>query len=255
MNRIDSLFKTKKRNILSVYFTAGFPEKDSIERIILSLDKNGADMIEIGIPYSDPLADGPVIQETSRIAIENGMTLERLFVLLRDIRKKSAVPLLLMGYLNPVLKYGFPRFCRDASSVGIDGLILPDLPVNEYVKYYKNDVLKNNLKNIFLITPDTPEQRIRMIDDVSTGFVYMVSASATTGGKSAFSEEQLGYFKKVSSLNLKNPVLAGFGVHDRKTREQVSAYVNGAITGSAYLRALQGEKSIEEASEDFLKSI
>jgi tryptophan synthase alpha chain len=160
-----------------------------------------------------------------------------------------------MGYLNPVLKYGFSRFCMEASAVGIDGLIIPDLPVNEYVKYYKSDVMRNDLRNIFLITPETPEQRIRMIDDATTGFVYMVSASATTGGKGSFSEKQLEYFKKVSSLNLKNPVLAGFGIHNRQTKEQAFKYADGAITGSAYLRALQAEKTIEQATEDFLKTM
>lgn len=255
MNRIDNLFLTKKDKILSVYFTAGFPSLNSVEEIILLLDKSGADMIEIGIPYSDPLADGPVIQETGKIAIENGMTIKNLFSQLKSIRKKTSIPLLLMGYMNPVMQYGFAPFCKIASEIGIDGLIIPDLPMQEYEMVYKKTVTENNLKNIFLITPDTSEERIRQIDSLSTGFIYMVSSASTTGKTKSFGEDQLSYFERVASLKLKNPALAGFGIHNRETKEQVFRYVNGAIIGSAYMRALQTSGSIEAATEGFIKSL
>jgi len=249
------LFSTKKKNILSIYFTAGYPSLDSMEKIILSLENNGADIIEIGIPYSDPLADGPVIQETSKIAIVNGMTINNLFLQLKDIREEVNIPLLLMGYLNPVMQYGFQRFCQSAADAGIDGLIIPDLPIEEYEREYMKIVSENNLKFIFLITPDTSEERIRRIDAVSTGFIYMVSSASTTGKTKSFNEVQLSYFKRIASMKLKNPALAGFGIYNRETKEQVFGYVNGAIVGTAYLRALQSSDSIEESTAGFLKSI
>jgi tryptophan synthase alpha chain len=255
MNRIDNLFSTKKKNILSIFFTAGYPSLNSMEEIILLLEKNGADMIEIGIPYSDPLADGPVIQQTSKIAIANGMTMNNLFSQLKNIRKKVNIPLLLMGYLNPVLQYGFQRFCQSTADAGIDGLIIPDLPIQEYKREYLNTVCEHNLKNIFLITPDTSEERIRMIDDLSTGFIYMVSSASTTGKTKSFNDVQISYFKRIAAMKLKNPVLAGFGIYSRETKEQVFGYVNGAIVGTAYLRALQSSESIEETTTGFLRSL
>ena len=254
MNRIDKLFQTKKEKILSIYFTAGFPSVDSVEKIILLLEKNGADMIEIGIPYSDPLADGPVIQETGKAAIENGMTLENLFLQLTGIRKRASVPLLLMGYINPIMQFGFTRFCQTAAGAGIDGLIIPDLPLREY-KNYRETVIANNLKNIFLITPDTSEQRIRQIDDLSTGFVYLVSSASTTGKTITFDDNQIKYFKRISSMKLKNPAMVGFGIYNRETLEHVFSYCQGAIVGSAYLRALQMSNSLEEDTSDFFKSL
>lgn len=255
MNRIDNLFQTKKEKILSVYFTAGFPSVDSIGEIILSLERNGADMIEIGIPYSDPLADGPVIQETSKIAISNGMTLQNLFVQLRHLRSRTEIPLLLMGYINPVLQFGFERFCDTAAATGIDGLIIPDLPVDEYKKSYKETVTNNNLNNILLITPDTSEQRIREIDEICTGFIYMVSSASITGKTMAFGENHLKYFRRISGMKLKNPALAGFGIHNRQTKEQVFSIVQGAIIGSAYLRALQEGNSIEGSTRTFFRAM
>ncbi len=255
MNHLDILFQTKKSRILSVYFTAGYPSVDSVEKIILLLEKNGADMIEIGIPYSDPLADGPVIQETSRIAIQNGMTIKDLFHQLLHIRKMTSIPLLLMGYLNPVIQYGIHRFCRNAADSGIDGLIIPDLPFSEYEKEYAKIVTDNNLKNIFLITPDTSVERVRQIDAVSTGFIYMVSSASTTGKMQSFSQKQLEYFKRISEMKLNNPALAGFGIHNRQTKEQVFEYAQGCIVGSAYLRALQSGNSIEEATSGFFKAL
>jgi len=255
MNRIDKMFLTKKKRILSVYFTAGYPSLNCVEQIILLLEKNGADMIEIGIPYSDPLADGPVIQETSKIAIANGMTLNNLFLQLQSIREKTSIPLLLMGYINPIMQYGFTRFCQSASKTGIDGLIIPDLPLPVYRKEYLRVVTEYNLKNIFLITPDTSDQRIRQTDDQSTGFIYMVSSASTTGKTRTFDENQLGYFKRISAMKLKNSTMVGFGIHNPETLEQVFSYGHGAIIGSAYLRALQGNNSIEEATSGFFRSL
>lgn len=255
MNRIDKLFQTKKEKILSIYFTAGYPSVDSVEKIILLLEKNGADMIEIGIPYSDPLADGPVIQETGKVAIANGMTLENLFLQLTNIRKKSTIPLLLMGYINPIIQFGFSRFCQNAAEAGIDGLIIPDLPLREYINIYRETVLANNLKNIFLITPDTSEQRIRKIDDISTGFVYLVSSASTTGKTRTFDDDQLKYFRRIVSMKLKNPTVVGFGIHNHETLEKVFSYCKGAIVGSAFIRELQKGKSIEAGIIDFFKSL
>ena len=255
MNRIDKLFQTKKEKVLSIYFTAGYPSVDSVEKIILLLEKNGADMIEIGIPYSDPLADGPVIQETGKVAIANGMTLENLFLQLTNIRKETTVPLLLMGYINPIIQFGFSRFCQNAAEMGIDGLIIPDLPLREYDNIYRETVLANNLKNIFLITPDTSAQRIRQIDDLSTGFIYMVSSASTTGKTRTFDDNQIKYFKRISSMKLKNPAMVGFGIYNRETLEHVFSYCQGAIVGSAYMRALQKSNSLEEDTSDFFKSL
>ncbi len=255
MNRIDKLFQTKKGNILSVYFTAGYPSLKSVEKIILLLEKNGADMIEIGIPYSDPLADGPVIQETGKVAISNGMTLKNLFSQLTNIRNKTSIPLLLMGYINPVLQFGFPRFCKNAAEAGIDGLIIPDLPFREYKDLYRESVTENKLKNIFLITPDTSDDRIRLIDDVSTGFIYMVSSASTTGKTGTFGNDQLKYFKRIASMKLNNPMLVGFGIHNRETLEQVYSYCQGAIVGSAFMRELQKGNGLEGTVAEFFKSL
>ena len=254
MNRIDKLFEVRKKNILSIYFTAGYPSLNSTEKIILLLEKNGADMIEIGIPYSDPLADGPVIQETSKEAISNGMSIEQLFIQLKDIRKKTTIPLLLMGYLNPVLQYGFNDFCRKAAKIGIDGLIIPDLPVREFKEQFKEIMNMHDLKNIFLITPVTSDERIRDIDNCSSGFIYLVSSASTTGSTSGFNIRNIEYFKRVSSMKLKNPLMAGFGIHNRETLEQVSVFCQGAIIGSAFIRSLKGH-SIEEGVETFFESL
>ncbi len=255
MNRIDKLFQAKKEKIISVYFTAGYPSLDSVEKIILLTEKNGADMIEIGIPYSDPLADGPVIQETGKIAISNGMTLKNLFLQLTNIRSRTSVPLLLMGYINPVIQFGFASFCQHAADAGIDGLIIPDLPLREYKNLYRETVAANNLKNIFLITPETSDERIRKIDESSTGFIYMVSSASTTGKTGAFDDAQVNYFKRIASMKLKNPALVGFGIHNRETLNQVFRYCRGAIVGSAFMRELQKGNSIEVAVNDFFKSL
>jgi tryptophan synthase alpha chain len=254
MNYLDKLFETKKKNILSIYFTAGYPCPGSVEEMILQLEKNGADMIEVGIPYSDPLADGPVIQETSSVAIENGMTLNNLFIQLKDIREKTSIPLLMMGYLNPIIRYGFSRFCKAARATGIDGIIIPDLPINEYMNY-KTFVEENNLRNIFLITPDTSEKRVRQIDQLSTGFIYLVSSSSITGKTGSFDADQLDYFKRISAMNLKNPVMAGFGIHNNETLKQVHSFGFGAIIGSAFMRSLKGDKPLGQMIETFFRSL
>lgn len=255
MNRIDKLFREKEGNLLSVYFTAGYPWLNSVEEIILSAEKNGANMMEIGIPYSDPLADGPVIQETGKTAIANGMTIKNLFSQLHGIRKKTSIPLLLMGYLNPIMQFGFTRFCREASDTGIDGLIIPDLPLFEYENHYKDDILSCDLKNIFLVTPDTSDERIRKIDEASTGFLYLVSSASTTGKTQEFGQKQLEYFKRVNSLKLKNPLMAGFGIYNRETLDQAFCYCNGAIVGSAFMREFQKGKPVEETVHNFFQSL
>lgn len=255
MNRIEALFRKKRKNVLSVYFTAGYPSLYSLEEIILNLEKFGADMIEIGIPYSDPLADGPVIQEAAKTAIMNGMSIQKLFSQLRGIRERSTVPLLLMGYVNPVMKFGIERFCSEASEAGIDGLIIPDLPAGEYAKDFRKHVEDAGLNFIFLITPDTSEERIIEIDELSSGFIYMVSSASTTGKTQVFGDIQMDYFRKIANTPLRNPVLAGFGIHNRETREQASKYVNGVIVGSAYIRALQNGESIGDATRSFLEKL
>ena len=255
MNRIEELFSTKNRNILSVYFTAGFPVLNSVEKIILLLENKGADMIEIGIPFSDPLADGPAIQESGRVALENGISVKNIFLQIRDIRKKTQIPLLLMSYLNPPLQYGFENFCRDAAINGIDGLIIPDLPEKEFMQEYKQYMDKYGLLNIFLITPDTSPERIRKIDKMSRGFIYMVSSASTTGKTNDISYGQAEYFKSIAGMNLMNPVLAGFGIYDGKTREKAASFVNGVIVGSAYIRALNQGLTIENSTNEFFCKI
>lgn len=254
MNRIDELFSRKNRNVLNVYCTAGFPAPGSTVEVITSLSDNGADIIEIGMPYSDPLADGPVIQQSNMVALENGMTIEGLFEQLKDIRKKTAVPLILMGYLNPVLQFGMERFCEMAARVGVDGCIIPDLPIYEYTHFYKSLFEQHGLHFIFLVTPETSEERIRVIDQLSGGFIYAVSSSSTTGNNAAI-ESQEGYFNKLRNLRLKNPVLVGFGIRDKSGFEAACRHTNGAIIGTAYIRAIEKSRNLAETTKEFLNSI
>lgn len=254
MSNIGELFSKKNKRILSVYYTAGFPELNSTMTVISSLQKYGADLIEIGMPYSDPLADGPVIQASSTRALANGMTIQVLFGQLRELRKEIGLPVLLMGYMNPVLQYGFERFCADAKSVGIDGLILPDLPMHEFEQEYVNIIKKQGLDFIFLVTPETSEQRIRSLDALSSGFLYAVSSSSTTGGGKNMSD-QSGYFKKLSMMKLKNPVLVGFGIRDKQSFDQACEYTQGAIIGTAYIRALEASGDIDQTTKIFLDGI
>ena len=234
MNRINQKLQEDKK-LLSIYLTAGFPQlKDTIS-IIQELEKNGVDMIEIGLPFSDPLADGPTIQESSTIAIENGMTTSLLFEQLKDIRESVQIPLIIMGYFNPIMQFGMEKFCQKCAEVGIDGLIIPDLPLFVYETEYKAIFEKYNLKNIFLITPQTSSERIQQIDSISDSFIYMVSSAAVTGSQSGFVAEQMDYFEGISALNLKNPQIIGFGIKDKETFQQATKHQKGAIIGSAFI--------------------
>ena len=262
MNRIDQLFATKKKNILNVYCTAGYPALTSTTEVLAALQTYGADLIEIGMPYSDPLADGPVIQQSSMVALENGMTIATLFEQLENMRAKSpsfggvgeAIPIILMGYMNPVLQYGLEKFCKDAEAVGVDGIILPDLPMYEYETQYRQLFEKHNLHFIFLVTPETDEERIRKIDALSSGFIYAVSSSSTTGNSKPI-EGQSAYFEKLQGMQLKNPILVGFGIKDKATFQAACAHTNGAIIGSAYINELKQHSNIDAVTKEFLKKI
>jgi tryptophan synthase alpha chain len=259
MNSIQKLFSEKKKNILSIYFTAGFPELSDTGKTLRSLQENGADMIEIGMPYSDPLADGPVIQNSSMRALHNGMNIKTLFDQLNDFHKQYTVsqkdvPLILMGYLNPVLQYGFEKFCSDAKNCGIRGIILPDLPINEYEKEYKDIFEKNGLDFIFLITPETSEERIRKIDSLGSGFIYAVSSSSITGSDKSISAQE-SYFERIKNMNLKNKIMIGFGIKDHQTFSKACEYASGAIIGTAYIKAIEHAKNIESETKEFLNSI
>ena len=238
MNRITNLFKEKKNNILSIYFTAGYPSlNDSIE-IIKTLDECNVDLIEIGMPFSDPIADGPIIQNSSNIAINNGMNLNILFDQLADIRKITEIPIILMGYVNPVYQFGYDKFIKKILDCHLDGLILPDLPFDDYKIQFKPIFDKKNLSFISLITPNTSEDRIKQIDNNSNGFIYMVSSSSITGKKSSFNKNQIQYFNRINSLSLKNPKIIGFGISDKESFEQACKYSNGAIIGSDFIKSL-----------------
>lgn len=254
MKRIDRLLTEKKTNVLNIYCTAGYPKLDSTLEVLQALQDNGADIIEIGMPYSDPLADGEVIQQSSAVALQNGMTITKLFEQLKDVRKTIHVPIILMGYLNPIMQYGLENFCAKAKEVGVDGVILPDLPMYEYETMYKPLFDANGLDFIFLVTPETSEERIKKIDALGSGFIYAVSSSSTTGKNKAI-EEQEAYFKKLLAMQLKNPVLVGFGIKDKQTFEAASRHTNGAIIGSAYIKALEKSSDITQTTKEFLKSI
>jgi tryptophan synthase alpha chain len=255
MNRIDRLFKDKGTDILSVYITAGFPGLHDTVEVIRELAGSGADMIEIGMPFSDPLADGPLLQACNQQALENGMTLNLLFEQLGYIRETVHIPLILMGYLNPVLSYGMEKFCKKARYIGMDGLILPDLPVREYASHYHHHFRENDLHMIFLISPQTDETRIREIDKLGGGFIYMVSSASTTGVKQGFQPEQIQYFERIRSLDLKHPQLIGFGISTRETYRQACRYASGAIIGSAFMKSLMEEGSIPQRVSSFMKNI
>ncbi|KAA9042261.1 tryptophan synthase subunit alpha [Ginsengibacter hankyongi] len=257
MNRIKKLFSDKKKNIVSIYFTAGFPELNDTNTILNVLQKHGADLIEIGMPYSDPLADGPVIQHSSMKALQNGMSIKLLFDQLNKYSNSPSgvkAPLILMGYLNPVLQYGIEKFCSDAHKAGIDGIILPDLPLHEYEIEYKNIFEKYKLDFIFLITPETSEKRIRKIDALSKGFIYAVSSSSITGSDKDMSAQE-EYFQRLRDMKLNNPILIGFGIKDNKTFLQACKHAAGAIIGTAYIKAIENSNDIEADTEKFLNSI
>ena len=254
MNRINELFEQKKSKILSIYCTAGYPLLDSTIPVMKALQDSGVDMIELGIPYSDPLADGPVIQASGSKAIANGMTIEKLFEQLRGFRHQIYVPVILMGYMNPILQYGFEKFCQHAAALPIDGLILPDLPVKEFESVYGPIIRKYGIDFIFLVTPETPEDRIRKLDSLSTGFLYAVSSSSITGKDKDFKAVE-EYLKRLKEMKLKNPIIVGFGIKDKETFESACKYANGAIVGTAYIKALDNGTDINEATTKFILTI
>lgn len=252
MNRINQKLKEDKK-ILSIYFTAGYPELNDTVPIIQQLENCGVDMIEIGLPFSDPLADGPTIQASSTQALKNGMTSTMLFEQLKDIRQMVQIPLIMMGYFNPILQYGVEAFCEKCAEIGIDGLIIPDLPVDVFNDQYSPIFEKYGLINVFLITPQTSEERINFIDSISSGFIYMVSSASVTGSQSGFGEEQTSYFKRIAEMNLNNPQIIGFGISNNETFTKATQYANGAIIGSAFIKHIT-EKGIDKIP-DFVKTI
>jgi tryptophan synthase alpha chain len=253
MNRLQQLFQNKKKDILSIYYTAGYPNLTDTLKIAEALEQSGADFLEIGFPYSDPVADGPTIQASSKQSLDQGMTLTILFEQLKDLRKTVTIPILLMGYVNPVLQYGVANFCKKCAEVGIDGCIIPDLPMYEYEELYRNEFENNGISNIFLVTPQTSEERIRKIDGLSNAFIYLVSSSSTTGSNLAVSENSTAYFKRIAEMNLTNPLIIGFGIADKKTFDSANEYVSGAIIGSAFVKSLANEGNLESKVKGFMK--
>ena len=255
MNRINQLFKDNKREILSLYFCAGHPTPDSTADIIRTLAARGIDMVEIGIPFSDPMADGPVIQDAATKALRGGMTLRRLFDQLKDIRRDVGIPLLLMGYLNPILHHGFEAFCQDCAACGIDGAIIPDLPFQEYMTAYKPVADRYDLRIIMLITPETSEERIRLIDRHTDGFIYMVSSAATTGAQKAFDREKQAYFNRVNRMGLAHPRMIGFGISNRQTLECAQQHAAGAIIGSRFVSLLDKYGAVHPALDELFADL
>lgn len=247
MNRINQLFNNDKKNLLSIYFCAGAPTLDGTADVIRTLEKHGVDMIEIGIPFSDPMADGIVIQNAATQALRNGMSLKLLFEQLRHIRRTVKIPLILMGYLNPIMQFGFENFCRRCVDCGIDGVIIPDLPFRDYQQRYRIIAERYGIKVIMLITPETSEERVREIDAHTNGFIYMVSSAATTGAQQDFNEQKRAYFKKIEDMNLNNPRMVGFGISNKATFQAACEYASGAIIGSRFVTLLEEEQDAEKA--------
>lgn len=256
MNRINQLFSIKQKDILSIYFCAGFPTLEGTARTIKVLEKKGINMIEIGIPFSDPMADGPVIQHAATRALKNGMTLKLLFDQLKDIRKEVQIPLVLMGYLNPIMQYGFKDFCRTCRETGIDGVIIPDLPFKDYMEEYRSIAEEQDVRIIMLITPETSEERIRLIDEHTDGFIYMVSSAAITGAQKDFNAQKQAYFQRIADMNLRNPRMIGFGISNKQTFETASAHAAGAIIGSKFVTLLDEENgNAEKAADKLLEAL
>ena len=252
MNRINQLFSRKQKDILSIYFCAGFPSLEGTANTIKALEKKGINMIEIGIPFSDPMADGPVIQHAATRALKNGMTLKLLFNQLKDIRREVSIPLVLMGYLNPIMQFGFENFCRTCRETGIDGVIIPDLPFKDYMEEFRPIAGKYDVKVIMLITPETSEERIRLIDEHTDGFIYMVSSAAITGAQKDFNARKQAYFQRIADMNLRNPRMIGFGISNKQTFETASAHSAGAIIGSKFVTLLEDENGDAEKAADKL---
>jgi len=255
MNRINELFNKKNKDILSIYFCAGYPTLNSTTEIIRQLEQKGIDMIEVGIPFSDPMADGPVIQHAATEALKNGMSLKVLFDQLKDIRKEVNIPLAFMGYLNPIMQYGFEKFCKSCVDCGIDGVIIPDLPYKDYQESYRKIAEQYDIKVIMLITPETSEERIRLIDQTTDGFIYMVSSAAITGAQKDFNTQKIDYFKRIEDMNLKNPRMIGFGISNKETYDAACKYASGAIIGSKFVSLLGEEKDIDQAIDKLLKAL
>lgn len=251
MNRINKIFKEKKNNIISIYYTAGYPGLGDTVAIAAALEKAGADMLEIGFPYSDPVADGPVIQASSKLSLDQGMDLNLLFEQLKELRKTVTIPVLLMGYVNPVLQYSVERFCKACAEVGVDGCIVPDLPMVEYEEFYKDVFLKYGLSNIFLVTPQTSVERIHKIDSLSNGFIYLLSSSATTGQNLQVSDTTAAYFSRIADMKLNNPTMIGFGISSKETFDKACKYANGGIIGTAFVKAIAAG-NLEENIETFM---
>ncbi|WP_354432040.1 MULTISPECIES: tryptophan synthase subunit alpha [unclassified Mucilaginibacter] len=254
MNRLNQLFAAKNNNLLSIYFTAGYPELNTTVDIAEALEKAGADFLEIGFPYSDPVADGPTIQHSSQTALDNGMNLNILFEQLKDLRNRVSIPVLLMGYVNPIVQYGVDRFCKAAAAVGVDGIIVPDLPMYEYEMLYSNHFEDNGLSNIFLVTPQTSEERIRKIDSLSNSFIYLLSSSSITGGSLQLTDSIEEYYKRIKAMTLNNPAIIGFGISDNRSFNKACEYANGAIVGSAFVKLL-GEDGYMDKIPAFIKGI
>ncbi|MDR6944868.1 tryptophan synthase subunit alpha [Mucilaginibacter pocheonensis] len=254
MNRLNQLFASKKDNLLSIYYTAGYPALNTTVDIAEALEKAGVDFLEIGFPYSDPVADGPTIQHSSEQALENGMTLNKLFEELTELRKRVTIPILLMGYVNPIVQYGVELFCKKAAELGVDGIIVPDLPMYEYEELYSSYFTDNNLSNIFLVTPQTSPERIHKIDGLSNSFIYLLSSSSITGGSLQLTNSIEDYYKRIKSMELSNPTIIGFGISDNATFTKACEYANGAIVGSKFVKLLSEDGYMEKIPE-FIRSI
>ncbi len=255
MNRINQLFSTKRKEILSIYFCAGYPTLEGTVNVIETLERRGVDLIEIGIPFSDPMADGPVIQEASTQALRNGMTLRVLFSQLKEVRSSVRIPLILMGYLNPIMQYGFEAFCQSCRECGVDGMIIPDLPFKEYMESYKPVADKYGLRIIMLITPETSDERIRFIDEHTDGFIYMVSSASITGAQQDFNAQKQAYFERIEKMHLANPRMVGFGISNRQTYQSACAHASGAIIGSRFVSLLNEEGDADKAIGRLLSDI
>jgi len=254
-NRLTRLLRSKKENLLNVYFTAGYPELESTGTVLKTLENAGADIVEIGMPYSDPVADGPTIQQSNMVALKNGMSIRKLFQQLEVVQEQVSLPIILMGYLNPVMQYGIEKFCAEAARVGVDGLILPDLPLHDFEEIYRPIFEQYNLSIIFLVTPQTSEVRIRKIDDLTNAFIYLVSSASTTGNKVGGDEKQIRYFERIKNMQLRNPKLIGFGISDHDSFALACRYAEGAIIGSAFIKKIQEKENLESNIQQFIQEI